>query len=272
MNTLPKAMVKAESGTPAGVSLCLRLMRHVVAIYFDFTLNQQRHQFVHTAFLLSVDGHWLMMTAGHCVTRISELRAAGGVLTKCLLLDCMGEGATHKDPQPFPYDDTFPMHIGVTKEIDYGVLIPGQNTCNLLIANNIEPFDEAAWDEEPAEVESYFLLGFPEELNALQGDVVNVRASMFRLTRYAERPEDWPEREGSIYFYGRVVEHPLNSLRGCSGGPIIALSPNKQGKARYHLVAMQVATMGRDIEGMLMQPLGQLIRDLIARKGFKPHG
>jgi hypothetical protein len=256
--------VTAESGTPEGIALTLRLMRHVVAIYFDFGLNQDRHQFVYTAFLFSMEGRWLLMTAGHCVTEIIQIRAQGGVLRQCLLIDFMGEGATHQQPVPFAYDDAHPMHIGVNESIDYGVLIPPENTCRLLSANNIEPFDEDAWDAETGEVQDYFLLGFPAVLNALQGNRVALRASMFRVARYAERPEDFPETYPPIYFYGHVIEHPLDNLKGCSGGPIVSLShPDREGKARYHLVAMQVTTIGSDIKGMLMPPLGELVRDFL---------
>jgi hypothetical protein len=255
--------VTAESGTSEGIALTRRFMRHVVAIYYDFRLNQDRRQFVHTAFLFSVQGRWLLMTAGHCVTEINQIRDQGGVLTQCLLIDCMGEGAAHQQPVPFAYDVAHPMHIGVNESIDYGVMIPPENTCRLLSAN-IEPFNEDAWDAEPREVQNYFLLGFPAVLNALQGNLVTLRASMFRVARYAGRPEDFPEADPPIYFYGRVIEHPLESLKGCSGGPIVSLSyPDREGKARYHLVAMQVTTMGSDIKGMLMPPLGELVRDCL---------
>jgi hypothetical protein len=204
------------------------------------------------------------MTAGHCVTHINAIRANGGVLTACLLVDSMGEGASYYQPIPFAYDDAHPMSIGITEEIDYGVLLPSENTCQLLSANGIVPLDEQAWDAEPSEVKDYFLLGFPEQLNAYQGNLVTVRASMFRLERHAERPEDFPEADPAIYFYGRVIENPLNNVRGCSGGPIVALTrPDREGTALYNLVALRSTAIGRDIKGMLMPPLGELVRDFL---------
>jgi hypothetical protein len=258
-------LVNAEVGTPESIALTRRLMRHVVGIYFDFRLKQERFQFVHTAFLFSVEGRRLLMTAGHCVTQIDRIRANGGVLTTCLLIDSMGEGAAYYQPIPFAYDDAHPMPMGITEDIDYGVLLPTENSCQLLSANGIVPLDEQAWDTEPSEVRNYFLLGFPEQLNAYRGNLVTVRASMFRLERYAERPEDFPEADPAIYFYGRIIENPLNNVRGCSGGPILALTPpNSEGTALYHLVALQSTAIGRDIKGMLMPPLGELLRDLLS--------
>ena len=261
-------IVSADIGTPYGIELTHRLMRHVVAIYYEFRMNEQCHQFVHTAFVFSVEGRWMLMTAGHCVTEINWIRDQGGVLTRCKLIDSMGEGAAYNHPVPFAYDEAYPMHIGRNEDIDYGVLIPPENTCQLLSANNIVPFDEDAWDAEPDCVQNYFLLGFPAELNRLQGNRVNIRASMFRVARYAERPEDFPETDAALYFYGRVIEQPLDNLKGCSGGPIVAMSyPDAEGTAKYHLVAMQVSTMGSDIKGMLMPPLGALVRTLVHGRG-----
>lgn len=267
MNTPPEiGKLKVDVGTPEGAQLTVRLMRHVVAIYFDFEVNKERVQFAHTAFVFSVEDRWLLMTAGHCVTEIEKARAQGGVLKRCLLFDCMGEDAVWAHPVPFPYDAAYPMNIGVNENIDYGVLFPPQNTCHLLQANNVVPFDETYWDAEPAEVEDYFMLGFPAELNVYKGNLVNVKASMFRLTKHAERPEGFPETDEPFYFYGHVIEHPLNSLKGVSGGPIIALTPtDEHGTASYYLVAMQSTRIGSDIKGMLMPPLGVFIRDLIKK-------
>jgi hypothetical protein len=263
-----------DIGTPEGIRLTRRLMRHVVAIYFDFELEEKHWQFVHTAFVFSVNGRWMLMTAGHCVTDIARIRDSGGRLHRCKLVDFMGEGATYQHPLPFDYDGASPMHIGVRENIDYGVLVPQINTCQLLSANSVEPFDERMWDTEPAAAQNYFLLGFPAELNQLKGNEVSINASMFRLTRYAQRPEDFPDEDPPIYFYGRVIEQPLDSLKGCSGGPIVALSPpNAGGQSTYHLVAMQVTTMGSDIKGMLMPPLGGLVRERLARSAkIEGHG
>lgn len=179
----------------------------------------------------------------------------------------MGENAVWAHPVPFAYDAAHPMNLGVKEDIDYGVLFPPLNTCRLLQANNVEPFDESSWDAQPAQVQDYFMLGFPAELNVYQGNLVNVKASMFRLTRYAERPEDFPATEEQLYFYGHIIEHPLNSLKGVSGGPIVTLTPpDEHGISHYYLVAMQSTRMGSDIKGMLMPPLGAFIRDLIRVK------
>ena len=122
----------ADIGTTEGIALTKRIMHHVVGIYFEIQFKgQPLRQFVHTAFLFSVGGRWMLMTAGHCVTDIREMREHGGALVRSKLIDSMGEGASYRDPVPFAYDESHPMHIGVTEDIDYGVLFPPQNTCQV---------------------------------------------------------------------------------------------------------------------------------------------
>jgi hypothetical protein len=263
-----RPLTKPERGTPMGVELTRRIMRHVVGIYYDFTLEGERRQVVQTAFLFSVAGRWMLMTAGHCISDIRAFRDRGGILRRCRLIDCMGEGAEHVEPVPLSYDDASPLPLGIREHIDYGVLFPPDNACHLLAANNLVPFDEDAWNEEPGEARDYFLLGFPDQLNAYRGNLINVRASMMRLRRYAERPEDFPEEDPpGMFFYGRAIEQPLNSLRGFSGGPIVSMShPDQDGTAHYYLVALQSTSMGDDVKGMLMRPLGELVREILSRR------
>ena len=207
-------------------------MRHVVGIYCEFRENEVRRQVVYTGFIFSVEEQWMLITAGHCITDIEQIRAKGGELRRCMLIDSLGEGAEHLHPVPFAYDAAYPINIGRFERIDYGVMVLPENTCRLLEANNISAFDEHAWDAEPAIVLDYFLLGFPEDLNQLRGNLVNFRASMFRVARYAERPDDFPEEDPAIYFYGRVIENPVGNVRGCSGGPIVLATLPRP--ARHH--------------------------------------
>jgi hypothetical protein len=54
------------------------------------------------------------------------------------------------------------------------------------------------------------------------------------------------------------AEHPLDNLKGRSGGPIVSLSDvDRDGIAWYRLVALQGTTMGSGIKGTLMSPSGR---------------
>jgi len=253
-----------EIGTPEGIALTRQLMRHVVGIYFDLQRGDDRLQFIYTATIFSVEDRWLIMTAGHNITEIAEARRRGWEIGRCLLVDSLGEGAQFGNQIPLPYDDVHPLHLGTDPSIDYGWVVPTVNTCRLLAANRITPFTEVAWANDPPVGCEYYLLGFPGKTNVYRGNWITVNASMFRLRRYAERPDDFPETNVQLFFYGRVIENPLGSVAGCSGGPIVSVvGPDAEGNVTYNLVALQSTQMGQDIKGMLMRPLGQPFGDVI---------
>jgi hypothetical protein len=239
-------------------------MRHVVGIYLEMQYLQETRRFMLTGTVFSVEDRWLIMTAGHNITDIEIARRQGARMVRCLLVDCMGEGARFENQIPLSYDDMNPLNLGKHESIDYGFVVPPLNTCRLLQANNIEPLSERAWAHELPEVKDYYLLGFPGPANIYSGNLINVKASMFRLSRYAERPEDFPDPVAPLFFYGRVIENPLGTVAGCSGGPIVAVSDvDPDGNITYTLEALQSKQMGQDIKGMLMRPLGELIRDIL---------
>lgn len=238
------------------------LMRHVVAIFFDLQRGKERRQVVYSAFAFSVRGRWLLMTAGHCVSEMQKLREYGYKLLQCQLLDGLSPRAVHKQAVPFPYDSASPMNIGCTEAHDYGVLILPHNTCALLEANGVVPFDERWWEEEPADVAAFFLLGIPNALTKASTTQVELAATKARLEKLSERPEGFVETDAPM-FYGRLLDNPFPSLRGFSGSPIISVSPpHRSEQARYWLHAMQVSALGDQVSGMLMPPLGRLLAEM----------
>ncbi len=220
-----------------------------------------------TGSVFSVKDRWLIMTAGHNVTDIETARRQGAQIVRCLLVDSMGEGARFQNQIPLAYDDMTPLNIGTHESVDYGFVIPHLNTCRLLQANKIVPLSESAWGDKLPEVSDHFLLGFPSPANVYAGNRIDVRASMFRVSKYAERPEDFPDPVAPLFFYGRVIENPLRTVAGCSGGPIFAVSAvDADGDITYTFEALQSTEIGQDIKGMLMRPLGELIRDIFDRR------
>ena len=243
-------------------------MRHVVPIYFDFRKDGLSAQFVQTSFAFSVYGRWLLMTAGHCITRIQEIRANGYRLEKCRLLDCLGLKAKYNEPVPFDYDDATPEMLCKDPTWDYGIMFPAENTCRLLAANGIVPFDEKWWATEPESVDAYFLFGVPEESVTASPNHVSLGPVMARLEKLDEPPEGFCQTDAPM-FYGALVESPLASLKGFSGGPILSFAnvPGTQKQANYWLHAMQVsAVRGKYVSGIQMQPLGQFLKEFCEGK------
>lgn len=74
--------MNADVGSPHGLALQRRFMQHVVGIYCDFLVDRERPQVVYTGFLFSVEGRWMLITAGHCITYIEQIRATGGELRR----------------------------------------------------------------------------------------------------------------------------------------------------------------------------------------------
>jgi len=236
--------------------------RHVVPIYLDFRNDRdERKEWILTAFPFSVRGRWLLVTAGHCITDVRDLRATGFKLIDASLLDNIGSQANYKGPVPFRYDDSYPTKPGKDKNCDYGVLFPSTNECQLLAANGVRAFTEASWDQDLDGIAFYKLLGIPSERVVTAGERSKTVTTLFAtVERLPERPPDegFVETDAPM-FYGRLKEHPRTNLRGMSGSPILAFD----GKGRYWLAAMQVsAVRNRLISGMLMRPLGNLIQDI----------
>jgi hypothetical protein len=70
-------------------------------------------------------------------------------------------------------------------------------------------------------------------------------------------------------FYGELLDNPLSSLKGMSGGPILSFKDNcGDGTGRYWLHAMQVSQMGgsKQISGIRMAQLGDFMREVAEGK------
>jgi hypothetical protein len=238
-------------------------MRHVVPIYVQLRQGRERKSVLFTAFLFSVYDHWLLMTAGHCITRMRQWRAAGWQLVVCRLVDSLGTNARFiGHAVPFDYDGSDPQMLGRHHTYDFGILILADNTRAQLAANDCVPFDESFWAPATEPIEDYQLVGLPEELTfETAPNRITMSPMAMRVAKVDERPEGFEPTTAEM-FYGRLPTRPLASLRGMSGGPILALGREEGGERRYWLHAMQVSTWEEYVSGMVMSPLGQLLREI----------
>jgi hypothetical protein len=198
-------------------------MQHVVPIYFQLRKGKEQRGVLFTGFLFSVHDNWLLMTAGHCITRMEEWRAAGWDLAYARLVDSLGTNARFQDHAvPFDYDASEPQNLGRHYTFDYGVLFIDDLTRAQLAANQCVPFTEQFWAASTEPVEDYQLFGLPEELTfETAPNRIKLSPVAMRVQRLEERPEGFPPTEAQM-FYGRLPTNPLRSLRGMSGGPILA--------------------------------------------------
>jgi hypothetical protein len=248
-------------------------MRHVVAMYFDIRKGEDVRQFLHSAFVLSASGHWLLVTAGHCIREMETYRSAGYHIEHCRLADGFNLRAKFlTEMVPFGYFEADPTVLFDDLNWDYGLLTISDNTREMLQANGVVPLDENSWGG-PDAVGAFVLLGIPHELTKVTPEKIHIHAVMIDVEKLAERPEYFPETNAPM-FYGHLVVTSDFKLKGLSGSPILSVVRDTKNQGiRYWLHAMQVSaiTGTKDISGVLMLPLGRFLqqaaRAMAAAKG-----
>jgi hypothetical protein len=238
--------------------------RHLIPMVFVFKKGNVTTSFVITAFVLSVRGQWFLVTAGHCLQKVDEMKMEGYAIEKCYLMDSMGVGAKHFEPFVFTYELAKPQYIPDSRELDYGIIPLSTYHQGLLSANNISPFSEDAWRIQPNKPESFALIGVPDEF--LQRDNNNVGiVTAINWIEECEKPESLPNTELPL-FYGKITLHSnQRSIRGMSGGPIFAFE-QINGQYRYWLIALQSSWLDQSkiVIGCPTTFLGDVIDKMIS--------
>ena len=264
--------------------LARQFARHFVPIYFHASKGSEVVQVAHSAFAFSINGRWLLLTAGHCVREMLDAQRFGYVIEHCRLVHGLGEGAQYvplvmdrrdgcegvfmKDTVQFNYSGDNAKVVFDDDKWDYGVLFISDNERGLLQAKGIVPFDESTWDEEPVEANWFHLLGTPGELLDVNSHSVSLVTVRMGLVKLAEKPDDFPVTD-SPRFYGRLHELPPFRLKGMSGGPILNAMPDPEDphQVLYWLHALDVSTLPRNqqyISAMLIRPAVDELRALAA--------
>src|SRR6266487_3461966 len=195
--------------------------RHLIPMVFVFKKSDVTTSFVITAFVLSVQEQWFLVTAGHCLQKIDEMKKEGYAIQKCYLMDSMGVGATHFDPIIFTYDLAKPQYMPDSREMDYGIIPLSTYYQRLLSANKVTPISEEFWRLQPNNPESFALIGIPDESIQRNDNTVGIITALNWIEE-CEKPEHLPNTQLPL-FYGKITLHSnQSSIRGMSGGPILA--------------------------------------------------
>ena len=126
--------------------------RHLVPLCAIFTVENKAAVYVATAFILSAENEWFLVTAGHVALDIkSYLQNPKYSLNKALLYDYGGLSAVHREPIPFELIPDNLLVFGDEITLDYGVIHLRPHYKDLLIANGIEPLNEEVWYHQPQE-------------------------------------------------------------------------------------------------------------------------
>ncbi len=214
-------------------------MRHLVPVFFTFRKGSHEQSSIITAFVLSISDQWFLVSAGHCLDEIEENIKRGYKISNCRLVDSLGLGAKYYDSIPFDYEGSFPVRLSGNPNFDYGFIYLTPYYRRLLEKNNIQPLDEEVWKKQPSKVDFYALIGLAQELTTVTSESMEARPSLHRIIPLDAKPEGFPQTEISL-FYGRVlIGGPVRSIKGMSGGPILAFHQEEDGHLKYWLIALQ---------------------------------
>jgi hypothetical protein len=200
---------------------------------------------------MEVEGYWLLVTAGHIIHNIeTALKQGTARIVRANLIDCLGAGATHIQPIPFPYESAEKYYeYDANKRTDFGFVSIPPLICRNLTVNKIAPVDWPNWmNQESVNFEAFFMLGLPTELMQQHiGDPgmrdrshVSITPVMLPVQRLSEIPNDLKSIQ-EPRFYGQILapDSVLRDIDGMSGGPIIGLRQRSDGWGLYWIVAIQ---------------------------------
>lgn len=115
-----------------------QLRRHFVSLRVEFQKRQARTSELYSAFLLSVTDEWILITAGHCIERVSKIQNAGYSLVTSELIDGLASDSKYRHPVPLNYVDADPTSLD-SEGFDCGILRLSYNQRQLLEANGKVP-------------------------------------------------------------------------------------------------------------------------------------
>ncbi|WP_119325306.1 hypothetical protein [Capsulimonas corticalis] len=242
-----------------------------MAVTHDIDGNETKQYLNYSAFIISYEGHWTLVTAGHIIEDIEKLYAAGGRFADVALDDSAAADATCVYPLPFDYQSAPKMHIFDEENgIDIGLIALSNFYCQGLIKNNIEPLSEQSWQiDTPAEFDAYWLFGLPAERVIDQGNGGKVGYVMLHLNLVEDIPVDM--RKPFPRFYAQITDKgSLKSIEGMSGGPIFGIKAQADDRQFYWLVAVQSGWRS-DIGLVTACPINaffECIRSEMAAKGL----
>jgi hypothetical protein len=243
--------------------LVLTLHSHFVGIHGELRKDKKIESFMLSAFLMSVDGVKLIVTAGHSILWVQIALNAGFKLHRPYIVDGKGNDASFPG-FPYSWNDMSPWTAAASEEdggFDFGVLRPYDNILQNLDKSGKVFLPEGAWDAPDPACPKYLLYGSPANRNVFKRDFAKVQTNTYVVDRLPKRPEDFPEPIAET-LYG--VVSGTESIKGNSGGPIFAV--NDWGT--YQLVALQSRWLAgtREIAAPLIRPLGHKLTEFM-RKG-----
>jgi hypothetical protein len=230
--------MKKKPYWPPNDALVGYFSRHLVPVYFTFEKGEITHSSYMSAFLISIDDKWFLITAGHCMEDIEKNIKSGYEIKTCRLIDSGGLAARHINPIPFDYLSAPKIHVDI-EGFDYGAIYINDYYKALLLTNKVVPLSEHVWERQPSDPDFYLLLGLPNELTEVTDEYFSIGTTLHHIKELDQRPPDFPETRAPM-FYGQIeLDDTLTNIKGMSGGPIFSFKRGEKGELKYWLHALQ---------------------------------
>ncbi len=208
-----------------------------------------------SCFVVEIEGHWFLVTAGHVITDIKDNIGKGVIYYNFILHDQL---AGNKFP-PIPYSfDVKDWVVIDTDGANYKVGDLGADANGMdyaavplrhlfkegLISGGIQVIQETAWGPEPFDQYSNWLLvGIPNESHHIVAGIDKVKMTIIPL-KPTDPPMSTIKPPSKNKVYAQIIRQPeidsvqVKDIAGMSGGPIFALT-QIDNQLRYWVIGIQ---------------------------------
>lgn len=244
-------------------------LRHVVGVYLLFEdKDGKHHHSVLTGFVMSIEGVWFLMTAGHCIEDVQTNKARGWRIKRSLLLDALRADARHAMPVPFDFENSGAAKICYDPKYDYGGIVLDAHYRRLLEANGVVPITEEAWEKQPKRFDFFKVIGVNYAGTRFTPTHAHIKITFHRVRELRRRPPGF-ETTKAPTLWGKIsLDEAGTSIEGLSGGPVYGFVKKEDGELKYWLHAVQSRWLEKKrlIAACKMRPLGRFLKEFMHGK------
>lgn len=235
-------------------TLLKQFKRHIIPLLVAGYIGNDFKYNVYSGILLDHAHTMVWLTAGHVVDELKQLLSSTFKLTKMIWMDDYNVGEAEGVSL---HRKDMPMKSWCNDGLDIGVILPSiLDVGNIERNQNVFPITAEIWRNlVQANPEGYFAIGFPRPWsNYSQKPIAydkihhSITANLACLPLSISQPPlefaDDPRWSDPEAFFGKILpftDNPkfeIDDLKGMSGGPILSVERDPDGRIRYRLVGI----------------------------------